>query len=63
MVSTRNRAPLRVAKAGPASDAGMRATVAAPHATARGPSDRPVSIARKPNTSPGPRMSSGSDDA
>ncbi len=59
MVSARNRAPRRVAKAGSASDAGMRATVAAPIATARGPIDRSVSIARKPNTPPGPRMSRG----
>ena len=47
-----------MAKAGPASGAGMRATVADPTATARGPIERSVNIAENPNTPPGPRISS-----
>ena len=54
MVSARNRAPRRVAKAGPASAAGMRATVAIPAATARGPIDRSVSIDREAEHATGP---------
>ena len=63
MASARNRTPSGEAKAGRASGAGIRATVAAPSATARGPIDRSDSMAEKPKTAPGSRTSPGSPDS
>ena len=56
--SARNAAPVRDAKAGSTTEAGIAATVTRSAATASGPTDLLISMAEKPKIPPGPSRSS-----